>query len=48
MSILLFAIIGTVIKAPTIYWICFGAYALIHGLELINTYWGEGEDGSDQ
>lgn len=41
MSILLFAIIGTVIKAPAIYWICFGIYALVHGSEIINTYWGE-------
>lgn len=49
MSILLFAIIGTIIKAPAIYWICFGIFALIHGLEIVNMYYGgEEEDGSDQ
>lgn len=35
MSIALFAIIGTTIKAGVWYWICFGGYCLLKLVQLI-------------
>lgn len=41
MSIVLFAIIGAIIKAGTGYWICYSIYCVVSFIRLLAKMWGD-------